>query len=94
MLAVNLKNVTDVYPYVVTSGREAYEYARSIDDEFIEFWAHQVCEMALTSFRVDALEAVKQQTGFQNLSSMNPGLHRQLAHRSAETAVRPAGQRV
>lgn len=73
VLAVNLKNVTDVYPYVVTSGREAYEYARSIDDEFIEFWAHQVCEMALTSFRVDALEAVKQQTGFQNLSSMNPG---------------------
>lgn len=73
VLAVNLKNMTDVYPYVVTSGREAYEYARSIDDEFIEFWAHQVCEMALTSFRVDALKAVKQQTGLQNLSSMNPG---------------------
>lgn len=73
VLAVNLKGAADVYPYVVTSGRAAYEYARSLGDPFLEFWAHQVCEMALASFRVNALEAVKQQTGLRNLSSMNPG---------------------
>ena len=73
VISVNLKNAEWVYPYVGTSGRAAYEYAISLDDDLFRFWADQVCEMALKSAAIDFIHRVRELSGSEQLSSLNPG---------------------
>lgn len=73
VLGVNLENVKEVYPYIMTSGLEAYNFANSFDDELYKFWAHQTCEIALKRAASSAFEQVKQILGKEKLYAMNPG---------------------
>ena len=73
VISVNLKNVEWVYPFVGTSGRAAYEYSRSLDDDLYRFWADQLCEMALRSAAVDFMGRMRELSKSHQLSSLNPG---------------------
>ena len=73
VISVNLKDADAVYPYVGTSGRAAYEYAISLDDDLYKFWADQICELALRSAAVGFIQTAKQISGTEKLASLNPG---------------------
>ena len=73
VISVNLKNAEYVYPYVGTSGRAAYEYALSLDDDLYKYWADQVCEMALKSAAIDFMRHARELAKSERLSSLNPG---------------------
>ena len=73
VLNVNLRGVDVVYPYVVTSGHELYEYAMSLDDPLERYWADVISERILHS----ALQSSKIMIQFNEviftLYAMNPG---------------------
>lgn len=71
--SVNLENCETVYPYVGTSGREAYEYALSLKDPLFTFWADSICELALYSVGKSFREYMKEKLDTQDLYSLNPG---------------------
>lgn len=73
ILAVNVKDVKKVYPYVVTSGRKAYDRAVSYDDSLYAFWAHGICEIALGNALRTGFEEAKKRLGVEALNAMNPG---------------------
>ena len=73
VVSVNLQNAGEVYPYVGTSGRAAYEYAISLGDDLMRFWADQICEMALKSVAVDFIRRMRELSHAEQLSSLNPG---------------------
>lgn len=73
ILAVNLKDVSRAYPYVVTSGREAYDKAESYSDSLYKFWAHGICEYALRKTMQAGFEQVKARLNTDALNCMNPG---------------------
>ena len=73
ILAVNIKDVHKVYPYVSTSGRAAYDRAQQYDDSLYSFWAHGICELALKKSMAPAFEEAKARLGVSALNSMNPG---------------------
>ena len=73
ILAVNIKDVKKVYPYVATSGRKAYDRANQYDDSLYSFWAHGICELALKKAMSAGFEEVKARLGVSALNSMNPG---------------------
>lgn len=73
VLGVNLENVKEVYPYIISCGREAYELAESMDDDLHKFWALQICEIAMKRFTSAGFEEVKRILGAEKLAAMNPG---------------------
>ena len=73
VISVNLKNADWLYPFVGTSGRAAYEYAISLDDELYRYWADQICEMALKSAALDFFPRVKKLSGSEHMSTLSPG---------------------
>lgn len=73
VLSVNLKNCEEVYPYVMTSGREAYEFGEAQDDFLMKYWAEQICEMALRRSSASGMKLITERLGYKNLYAMNPG---------------------
>ena len=73
VVCVNLEDCKTVYPYVITSGRAAYEYACSITDDLFKYWADALCELALKSASASFLKRVKASLGTENVYAVNPG---------------------
>lgn len=73
VICVNLETCKEVYPYVGTSGREAYEYAISLKDPLMNYWADAICEMALKSAARSFFEYAKKELHSDSISSLNPG---------------------
>ena len=73
ILSVNLKDCIRVFPYVVTSGRKAYEFASGYKDDLYHFWAHGICEIALKLTMQQAFEKIKAHLKTRALNAMNPG---------------------
>lgn len=73
VLAVNLKDCCEVYPYVMTSGREAYEYGEAQDDFLLKYWTEQICEIVLKRAGQSGLKIVRERIGDVKLNTMNPG---------------------
>ena len=73
VMAVNVEDCKYLYPYVMTSGRAAFEYCESLDDELFRYWASQVCELALRSSGSSGHKMVLAQLGYDKLYSVNPG---------------------
>ncbi|MBQ4159144.1 MAG: hypothetical protein IJD86_13530 [Clostridia bacterium] len=73
ILGVNLENIKEVYPYIITSGLEAYKHSESYDDDLYKYWSHQICEIALKRATGAGFEDVKQILSKDNLAAMNPG---------------------
>jgi hypothetical protein len=69
----NLAEVNRVFPFTATCGRELYDWAKSIDDIFIQYWADHIMEVVLRNAIRVLYDTVKTQYGVTKLSSMNPG---------------------
>lgn len=69
----NLTEVHRVFPFTATCGRELYDWAKSIDDFFIQYWADHIMEVVLRNAIAVLYDTVKNQYGVTKLSSMNPG---------------------
>lgn len=69
----NLAAVNRVFPFTATCGRELYEWAKTIDDIFIQYWADHIMEVVLRNTIAVLYDTIKTQYGVSKLSSMNPG---------------------
>ncbi len=75
VISVNLQKAgaQTVYPFVGTSGRAAYEYAKSLDDELYRYWADMLCEMALRSAGASFKKYMQEFLGTKKIYSLAPG---------------------
>lgn len=69
----NLTEVNRVFPFTATCGRELYDWAKTIDDIFIQYWADHIMEVVLRHTIAVLYDTIKTQYGVSKLSSMNPG---------------------
>ncbi|HPJ22861.1 MAG TPA: vitamin B12 dependent-methionine synthase activation domain-containing protein [Clostridia bacterium] len=69
----NLMEVNRVFPFVATCGRELYEWARGIDDVFIQYWADHIMEVTLRNAIAHLYDTVRTAYGVSKIASMNPG---------------------
>jgi len=73
VLQVNMKATNRAFCYVATCGRELYDWAESLDDVLLHFWAEAIEEAALR----DAMRAVngeiKRRFSPGKLVTMSPG---------------------
>lgn len=69
----NLAEVNRVFPFTATCGREVYDWAKKIDDFFIQYWADHIMEVILRKTIAVLYDTIKTQYGVTKLSSMNPG---------------------
>jgi len=73
VLRVNLEQVYRVFPFIATCGTELEEWAHSIDDLLLRFWAETINEMALRTVRKFLESYLLEQYPFEHISMMNPG---------------------
>ncbi len=73
VLAVNLKNVDRVFPYVVTCGRELEEVDLSASDGIRWYYLDQIKETAVVLARQYLEDHVKRRYALGQLSRMAPG---------------------
>jgi len=69
----NLVDVNRVFPFTVTCGRELYDWAKKINDIFVQYWADHIMEVVLRNAVAVLYDTIKIQYGVSKLSSMNPG---------------------
>jgi len=73
VMAVNLKNVHRVFPYLVTSGRELFDWKMSHEDMLDSYYADEISQMALRAAEIHFLDHLKTTYQVEKTSSMNPG---------------------
>jgi hypothetical protein len=73
VLAVNLKDVHRVFPYVVTSGRELFDWKMGFEDMLYSYYADEINQMALRTAEKYFLDHLKMKYQLGKTSSMNPG---------------------
>ena len=69
----NLAEVHRVFPFTATCGCELHDWAKSIDDIFVQYWADHIMEVVLRNTIAVLYDTIKTQYGVTKLSSMNPG---------------------
>jgi len=69
----NLAEVNRVFPFTATCGMELYNWGKTIDDIFIQYWADHIMEVVLRNTIAVLYDTIKTQYGVSKLSSMNPG---------------------
>jgi len=73
ILSLNLKDVHRVFPYVITCGRELYEWENSFGDPIERYWADAFCEMALREASNYMEKDFENRIRPGKTASMNPG---------------------
>lgn len=73
IMAVNLNSLHRVFPYLATSGRELYEWTRSLDDMLESYWADEISQVALRTAEKFLLDHLKTTYGLGKTATMNPG---------------------
>lgn len=73
IMAVNLKDLHRVFPYLATSGRELYDWTSSKEDMLENYWADEISQMALRKAEKILLDHLKTTYGLGRTASMNPG---------------------
>ena len=73
VMAVNLIEVHRVFPYIVTAGRELYEWTQSKDDMLDKYFADQISQNALHAAEKILLSHLKDKYQLGKTSSLNPG---------------------
>lgn len=73
VLRVNLDGVSDFFPAIVTCGKELADWADSIDDMLLNFWANALSEKAMRLAK-EALDIHLQENyKIDSIAQMNPG---------------------
>jgi hypothetical protein len=71
--AKNLSNCGYVYPYLCTCGKEVYDYANTIDDTFVGYWADMIMqEMVYVAIKL-MYQDVRKEYGIRKSAGINPG---------------------
>ncbi|CDX03807.1 hypothetical protein [Desulfitobacterium hafniense] len=73
VLRVNLREVSDFFPAVVTCGEELAAWANSIDDMVLNFWANALSEKAMRSAKAALEVHLQENYKTESLAQMNPG---------------------
>lgn len=73
VMAVNLKDVHRVFPYLATSGRELYEWKMGFKDMLDSYYADQINQMALRTAEKHFLDHLNTTYQPGKTASMNPG---------------------
>ena len=73
VLRVNLDEAHRVFPYVVTCGRELYDWMNALDDMLLGFWADAINEMALRGAIAALNEHLVERYRPGETATMNPG---------------------
>lgn len=69
----NIKDTTEVWPFVATCGIEAYEYVMAIPDQFERFWGELILHDALGSAIKRLDEYAKREVYAGKTASIAPG---------------------
>mgnify|MGYP001321757628 CR=1 FL=1 len=73
IMRVNFADINRVFPYVITCGRELYEWAASLEDILEQYWANVIMEQALEVARQYLYDHLDRKFRLGNFKSMNPG---------------------
>lgn len=73
VMAVNLKGVHRVFPYLNSSGREIYDWTQSKEDLLERYYAEEISQMALRAAGNHLLSHLKDTYQVGKTSSLNPG---------------------
>lgn len=73
ILSVNLEGVNRVFPYLVTSGKELYNWKESQDDILEKYYADEIGQIALQTAEKFLLDYLKNTYELGQTASMNPG---------------------
>jgi hypothetical protein len=73
VLAINLKDIHRVFPYLVTSGRELYEWKMGFEDMLESYYADEINQIALRTAEKHFLDHLKTTFQLGKTASMNPG---------------------
>ena len=73
VMRVNFKDSVRAFPYVITCGRELYDYAQAADDPLERYWIDAISELALREVGLALHRAVLDTYGLSHVNSMNPG---------------------
>ena len=73
VLKMNFKGLDRVFPYVISCGRELYDFACATEDPLYRFWIDGISEDALRAVGAHVREAVKETYSLGHMSSVNPG---------------------
>jgi hypothetical protein len=73
VMAVNLKTVHRVFPYLNSSGRELFDWTQSKEDLLERFYAEEISQLALRTAGEFLLSHLKATYQLGKTSSLNPG---------------------
>jgi hypothetical protein len=73
VMAVNLQDVHRVFPYIVTSGRELYDWKNGFEDLLEAFYADTISQIALQNASNHLLDHLKTTYQLGKTATMNPG---------------------
>ncbi len=73
LLAGHLKDETVAWPHVATCGREVYEYAMAMPDQFERYWVDEIMAEGLSQARAEMLRHVEKKFSPGKVSTMGPG---------------------
>ena len=73
VLSMNFKGLSRVFPYVISCGRELYDFARATDDPLCRYWIDGISEAALRAVGARLRKAVQETYGLGHINSVNPG---------------------
>ena len=73
IMRVNFADINRVFPYVVTCGRELYEWAEGLEDMLEHYWANIIMEQALAAAITYFHDHLRKEYGLDKFKSMNPG---------------------
>jgi hypothetical protein len=73
VMRVNFADINRVFPYVVTCGRELYEWAACLDDMLEQYWADIIMEQALAAALKCFYSHLENEYRLGKFKSMNPG---------------------
>ncbi|MGI6526430.1 MAG: vitamin B12 dependent methionine synthase [Caldicoprobacterales bacterium] len=73
VMRVNFADINRVFPYVVTCGRELYEWAAGLEDMLEQYWAEVIMEQALAAALRYFYSHLEKEYRLGKFKSMNPG---------------------
>lgn len=91
LLAKNLAACQEVYPYVVTCGRELYDLCQRIEDPIMRYWLEYIAESVLRCAMLPVFEEMRALYHTTARYTMNPGSC-QNGRREPKAAVCAAGR--
>lgn len=73
VMAINLKDIHRVFPYLITCGRELYDWKLGFEDLLDSYYADEISQMALRSAENYLLDHLTANYQLGETGSMNPG---------------------